>query len=214
MSRAWRLERAPLQRQRRRLLERLLHQRLLLRLVRHLRPCSHLREARDEEREMRRGGEGGEGGEARARREIAKGGKERENGQNLNPDGASCASSPIRQATCADEIRLDARSTAARRRCRLERSCGGSEMRWSDEGDDGAVALAVGARNNGGEAAVDACAGAAARPSEAIKWRALAASQLHGATSNRGGRRDGCRRAGGVGDRCQVPRWRFGGAAL
>ena len=64
MSRAWRLERAPLQRQRRRLLERLLHQRLLLRLVRHLRPCSHLREARDEEREMRRGGEGGEGGEA------------------------------------------------------------------------------------------------------------------------------------------------------
>ena len=36
-------------------------------------------------------------------------------------------------------------------------------MRWSDEGDDGAVALAVGARNNGGEAAADAwaCVGAA-----------------------------------------------------
>jgi len=79
-------------------------------------------------------------------------------------------------------------------------------MRWSDEGDDGAVALAVGARNNGGEAAVDACARAAVRLSEAMKWRACAASQLHGATSNRGGRRDGCRRAGGVGDRCQVPR--------
>ena len=65
MSRAWRLERAPLQQQRRRLLERLLHQRLLLQLLPHLRPCNHLREARDEEREMRRGGEGGEGGEAR-----------------------------------------------------------------------------------------------------------------------------------------------------
>ena len=63
-------------------------------------------------------------------------------------------------------------------------------MRWSDEGDDGAVALAVGARRNGGEAAVDACARAAARPSEAMKWWACAASQLHGATSNRGGRRE------------------------
>ena len=160
---------------------------------------------------MRRGSEGGEGGEGR---EMAKGGKERKNGQNLNRDGASCASSSIRQSTCADEIRLDARTTGARSRWQFERSCGGSEMRWSDEGDDGAVALAVGARNNGGAAAVDACAGAAARPSEAIKWRALAASQLHGATSNRGGRRDGCRRAGGVGDRCHVPRWRFDGAAL
>jgi hypothetical protein len=80
-------------------------------------------------------------------------------------------------------------------------------------GHSGVDALAVAAINIGGEDAVDACAGVAARPSEAMKWRPSAASQLHGGASIRGGRRDGCRRTGSVGDRCQVPRWRFGGSA-
>jgi hypothetical protein len=85
---------------------------------------------------------------------MAKGGKERKHGQNLNRDGASCASSSKLQSTCADEIRLRGRQVPGLDDNLSARA--GSEMRWRDEGDDGAVALAVGARNNGGEAAVDA----------------------------------------------------------
>ena len=87
-------------------------------------------------------------------------------------------------------------------------------MRWSerslnDEGDEGVIALAADTKNTGHGDAVDACAGAAALLSEAIEWPLSAASQLHGAAGEDGGRRDACHRAGGVGDRYQALWQRF-----
>ena len=52
---------------------------------------------------MRRGGEGGEGSEGS---EMAKGSEEGgKNRPNLNRESVWCASLPIRQTTCAEDIR-------------------------------------------------------------------------------------------------------------